>query len=51
MTELPAEVLMRLGSAPEDLTRLGSSRVERGNGLVAKCGTPEGIAREAFLFA
>lgn len=50
MIELPAEVLMRLGSAPQDLTRLGSSRVMRGNGLVAKTGTPEGIARAAFLF-
>lgn len=50
MIELPAEVLMRLGPAPQDLTRLGSSRVMRGNGLVAKTGTPEGIAREAFLF-
>jgi phosphotransferase family enzyme len=50
MTELPAEVLMRLGSAPQDLTRLGSSRVLRGGGLVAKVGSPQGIAREAFLF-
>jgi hypothetical protein len=50
MTELPADVLMRLGPTPQDLTRLGSSRVMRGNGLVAKIGKPEGIAREAFLF-
>jgi hypothetical protein len=50
MTELPPEVLMRLGSAPQDLTRHGSSRVVRGNGLVAKSGSPERIAREAFLF-
>jgi len=50
MTELPADVLMRLGPSPQDLTRLGSSRVLRGNGLVAKVGTPEGIARETFLF-
>jgi len=50
MIELPSEVLMRLGPAPQDLTRLGSSRVMRGNGLVAKAGTEEGIAREAFLF-
>lgn len=50
MTELPAEVLMRLGPAPQDLTRLGSSRVMRGNGLVLKGGPPERIAREAFLF-
>ena len=50
MTELPSDVLMRLGPSPQDLTRLGSSRVLRGNGLVAKSGTPEGIAREAFLF-
>ena len=50
MTELPADVLMRLGPSPHDLTRLGSSRVLRGNGLVAKVGTLEGTAREAFLF-
>ena len=40
---------MRLGPSPQDLTRFGSSRVMRGNGLVAKAGSPEGIAREAFL--
>ncbi|MGZ5213566.1 MAG: phosphotransferase family protein [Actinomycetota bacterium] len=50
MTELPADVLMRLGPAPQDLTRFGSSRVLRGNGLVAKSGPAERIAREAFLF-
>jgi Phosphotransferase enzyme family len=50
MTDLPAEVLMRLGPAPQDLTRFGSGRVLRGNGLVAKTGPPEAIAREAFLF-
>jgi hypothetical protein len=50
MTDLPADVLMRLGPAPQDLTRRGSSRVMRGNGLVAKTGPPERIAREAFLF-
>ena len=50
MTELPADVLMRLGPSPQDLTRRGSSRVLRGSGLVAKVGAPEGIAREAFLF-
>ena len=50
MTELPADVLMRLGPSPQDLTRLGSSRVLRGNGLVAKTGSLDGIAREAFLF-
>jgi aminoglycoside phosphotransferase (APT) family kinase protein len=50
MSELPAEVLMRLGPSPQDLTRFGSSRVMRGNGLVAKTGSPERIAREAFLF-
>jgi len=50
MSELPADVLMRLGPSPLDLTRQGSSRVLRGNGLVAKTGPPEGIAREAFLF-
>lgn len=41
---------MRLGPAPQDLTRLGSSRVLRGNDLIAKTGSPERIAREAFLF-
>jgi Phosphotransferase enzyme family len=50
MTELPADVLMRLGPSPQDLTRRGSTRVLRGNGLVAKVGSPEGTAREAFLF-
>ena len=50
MSELPADVLMRLGPSPLDLTRLGSSRVLRGNGLVAKTGSADGIAREAFLF-
>jgi aminoglycoside phosphotransferase (APT) family kinase protein len=50
MTELPSDVLMRLGPSPQDLTRLGSTRVLRGNGLVAKVGSPEGMAREAFLF-
>jgi len=50
MSELPADVLLRLGPAPQDLTRLGSSRVMRGSGLVAKSGPPERIAREAFLF-
>ncbi|MGZ4125723.1 MAG: phosphotransferase [Actinomycetota bacterium] len=48
MIALPPEVLMRLGPSPQDLTRFGSSRVMRGNGLVAKAGSPEGIAREAF---
>lgn len=47
---MPADVLMRLGPAPQDLTRFGSSRVMRGNDLVAKVGSPERIAREAFLF-
>lgn len=50
MTELPADVLMRLGSSPMELTRLGSSRVFRGNDLMAKFGPTERIAREAFLF-
>jgi len=50
MTDLPSDVLIRLGPSPQDLTRLGSSRVLRGNGLVAKVGSTEGIAREAFLF-
>ena len=42
MTELPSDVLMRLGPSPQDLTRLGSSRVLRGNGLVAKTGLARG---------
>jgi aminoglycoside phosphotransferase (APT) family kinase protein len=50
MTELPPDVLARLGPAPEELTRFGSSRVLRGNGLVAKFGPEERLAREAFLF-
>lgn len=50
MIELPADVLMRLGPSPQDLTRSGSSRVMRGNGFIAKVGPPEGIARETFLF-
>jgi Phosphotransferase enzyme family len=50
MTGLPSEVLMRLGPSPQDVTRLGTARVMRGNGLVAKAGPPERIAREAFLF-
>lgn len=50
MTELPTDVLMRLGPLPQDLTRLGSARVLRGNGLIAKTGPAERIAREAFLF-
>jgi Phosphotransferase enzyme family len=50
MTELPADVLMRLGSSPMELARIGSSRVFRGDDLMAKFGPPERIAREAFLF-
>ena len=50
MTELPADVLMRLGSSPMELARIGSSRVFRGDDLIAKFGPPERIAREAFLF-
>ncbi len=50
MTELPADVLMRLGPSPMELTRLGASRIFRGNDLVAKFGPEERIAREAFLF-
>lgn len=50
MADLPAEVLMRLGPSPMELARLGSSRVFRGNDLMAKFGPPERIAREAFLF-
>ncbi len=43
-------MLARLGSSPEDLTRLGSSAVLRGNGLVAKFGAEDRCAREAFIF-
>ena len=50
MTELPADVLMRLGPIPTELTRRGSSRIFRGNDLMAKFGPEERIAREAFLF-
>lgn len=50
MTEVPADVLMRLGPTPMELTRLGASRIFRGNDLVAKFGPEERIAREAFLF-
>jgi aminoglycoside phosphotransferase (APT) family kinase protein len=50
MTDVPADVLLRLGPAPQDLTRFGSSRVMRGNDLVVKAGSLERIAREAFLF-
>jgi len=42
-------VLARLGSAPEELTGLGPSRLLRGNGLVAKFGWEERAAREAFV--
>ena len=50
MNEPPAEVLMRLGPTPTELTRVGSSRILRGNDLLAKFGPEERIAREAFLF-
>jgi hypothetical protein len=50
MTEPPSDVLIRLGPAPMELTRLGASRIFRGNDLVAKFGPEERIAREAFLF-
>jgi hypothetical protein len=50
MTGLPPEVSTRLGPSPQDVTRLGSGRVMRGNGLVAKTGASDRIAREAFLF-
>ena len=50
MLDLPGDILDRLGPAPEELTRLGPSRVLRGNGLVAKFGSEERAAREALLF-
>lgn len=50
MTELPADVLMRLGPSPMEQARLGESRIFRGNDLAAKFGPEERIAREAFLF-
>ena len=50
MNELPAQVLLRLGPSPLELTRLGASRVFRGNDMLAKLGPEDRIAREAFLF-
>jgi hypothetical protein len=50
MIDLPADVLMRLGLSPMELTRRGPSRIFLGNDLVAKFGPEERIAREAFLF-
>lgn len=50
MNELPAQVLLRLGPSPLELTRLGASRVFRGNDVLAKFGPEDRIAREAFLF-
>jgi len=49
ISTVPSEVLARLGSSPSDLTRLGSSRVLQGNGLVLKIGPPDRAAREAFV--
>jgi hypothetical protein len=39
----------RLGDAPRDASRLGSSRVLIGNGLVLKTGPADRAAREAFV--
>jgi hypothetical protein len=49
VSELPGDVLIRLGPSPQEMTRSGASRVVRGNGLVAKAGQEDRIAREAFL--
>jgi len=38
---IPSEVLARLGPSPTDVSRLGSSRVLEGNGLVLKAGPPD----------
>ena len=46
---VPAAVWRRIGTEPQDVTRLGSSRVLRGNGYVAKTGPPGRIAREAYV--
>ncbi|MBI2168161.1 MAG: hypothetical protein HYU28_01480 [Actinobacteria bacterium] len=46
---IPAEVLARLGPAPENVTGAGRSVVLAGNGLVVKTGAPEVIARERLI--
>ncbi|HMJ00882.1 MAG TPA: phosphotransferase [Gaiellaceae bacterium] len=46
---VPDHVLARLGPAPEDLSRLGSFRVLRGNGLVLKVGPEDRVRRESFV--
>src|SRR5947209_8532570 len=48
MSSAPKHVLARLGPRPDDLGRLGSSRVLRGNGLILKEGAPDGASREAL---
>jgi aminoglycoside phosphotransferase (APT) family kinase protein len=49
LAAVPAEVVSRLGVAPRELGRFGSSRVFLGNGLVLKAGPTERAAREAFV--
>lgn len=51
LSGLPSRVLRQLGPAPDDLSRLGSSRVLRGNGAVLKAGPADRAAREAFVLA
>lgn len=51
LSAVPSRVLARLGQAPEELGRFGSSRVLRGHGLVLKVGPPERAAREACVLA
>jgi aminoglycoside phosphotransferase (APT) family kinase protein len=51
LSAVPIEVVSRLGDAPIELGRFGSSRVLLGNGLVLKVGPTERAAREAFVLA
>ncbi len=50
MTELPADVLMRLGPSPQDLTRRGLVPCPAGQRPGRQGRFPRGDAREAFLF-
>jgi phosphotransferase family enzyme len=51
LSAVPSRVLARLGRAPEELGRFGSSRVVRGEGVVLKVGPTDRAAREAFMLA
>jgi hypothetical protein len=46
---VPEAVWRRVGAQPEDMTRLGASRVLRGNGCVVKVGPQGRLAREAYV--